>query len=58
MDTLGEYLEFHLKSAVLILANISENFRDLCLKTYKLNSAHYFTTLSLSWHAMLRNTNI
>lgn len=42
----------------MLLALIFENFRDLCLKLYKLDPAHYLTVPSLAWDAMLKLTEI
>ncbi|CAH1109716.1 unnamed protein product [Psylliodes chrysocephalus] len=43
---------------VLLLADVFENFRKVCLKKYKLDPAHYLTAPSLSWDAMLKYTQI
>ncbi|XP_072400351.1 uncharacterized protein [Diabrotica undecimpunctata] len=56
--TLGSYSDVYLKSDVLLLADIFENFRKVCLKQYNLDPAHYLTAPSLSWDAMLRYTKI
>ena len=55
---MGEYHEYHLKSDVLLLADIFENFKKTCLQYYKLDPCHYFTSPGLSWDAMLKMTNI
>ena len=55
---MGEYHDLYLKSDVLLLADVSENFRKTCLQYYKLDLCHYFTSLGLSWDAMLKMTNI
>lgn len=57
-QTLGDYSDVYLKSDVLLLADIFENFREICLKTYGLDPAQYFTAPGLSWDAMLRFTGI
>ena len=39
---------------VLLLAEIFENFRNVCLKNYELDPAHYYTSPGLSWDALLK----
>ena len=56
--TMGEYHDLYLKSDVLLLADVFENFRKTCLQYYKLDPCHYFTSPGLSWNAMLKLTNI
>jgi len=56
--TLRDYLELYNKSDVLILADIFENFRDVCMKEYKLDPAWYYTSPGLAWDAMLKLTGI
>ena len=43
---------------MLILANIFENFRDVCFKNYGLDPAWYYTSPGLSWDAMLKITAV
>jgi len=54
--TLGDYLEVYNKSDVLILADVFENFRNLCMREYELDPAWYYTVPGLAWHAALRCT--
>lgn len=56
--TLKDYTKIYLESDVLLLADIFENFRNICLKIYSLDPAHYFTAPSLSWDAMLKFTGV
>ena len=55
---MGEYHDLYLKSDFLLLADVFENFRKTCLKHYKLDPCHYFTSPGLSWDAMLKMTDI
>ena len=58
LKNMGEYHDLYLKSDILLLADVFENFRKTCLKNYKLDPCHYFTSPGLSWDAMLKMTNI
>ncbi|GFY67965.1 uncharacterized protein TNIN_431301 [Trichonephila inaurata madagascariensis] len=40
------------------LNEIFENFRKICMQTYKLDPCWYFTTPALSWDAMLLHTKV
>ena len=55
---MGEYHDLYLKSDVLLLTDIYENFRKTCLQYYKLDPCHYFTSPGLSWDAMLKMIDI
>ncbi|XP_065363259.1 uncharacterized protein LOC135956640 [Calliphora vicina] len=56
--TLEDYLMVYLKSDVLLLADVFENFRSVCKSIYKLDPCHYYTAPGLSWDAMLKITEI
>ena len=58
IKTVGEYHDLYLKSDVLLLADVFENFRKTCLQYYKLDPCHYFTSPGLSWDTMLKMTKI
>ena len=58
MKTLGEYHDLYLKSDVLLLADVFENFRETCFQYYELDPAHFYSAPGLSWNACLKMTGI
>ena len=58
MKTFKDYHKLYNETDVLLLADVFENFRDLCLKIYGLDPVYYFTAPGLAWDACLKMTNI
>ena len=58
METMKDYHELYNETDALLLADVFENFRDLCLKIYGLDPVYYFTAPGLAWDACLKMTNI
>ncbi|KFM71739.1 hypothetical protein X975_17934, partial [Stegodyphus mimosarum] len=58
IENMGEYSDLYVKTDVLLLCDVFEQFRSLCLKTYELDPAWYFTAPGLSWDAMLKCTQV
>ena len=58
LSSMGEYHDLYLKSDILLLADVFENFRRMCQEYYGLDSVHYFTSPGLSWDAMLKMTGV
>ena len=48
----------YLKTDVLLLVDVFENFRDKCLNIFGLDPCHYFTSPGLSWDAALKKTKV
>ena len=47
-----------MQSNTLLLADVFENFRDMCLKEYELDPAHFLSLPGLAWQACLKKNNI
>ena len=58
IKNLGEYQDMYLKMDVILLANVFEAFREVCLKNYGLDRAHFYTVHGLALKACLRKTKI
>ena len=55
---LREYHDLYLELDVLLLADVFENFRDVCRKNYDLDPAWYYTAPGLAWDAALEMTKV
>ena len=55
-QTLQDYHNIYLKSDVLLLADVFENFRKNCQKNYELDPCHYYTAPGVAWDACLKLT--
>ena len=58
INNLGEYHDLYVRSDTLLLADIFKNFRQSCLKNYKLDPAHFVSLPGLAWQACLKKTNV
>ena len=52
------YLGLYNKVDVLLLADVFENLRNICIKNYKLDPARYDTAPGLAWDAALKITEV
>ena len=58
MKNMGGYHNHYLRKDVLLLADVFEKFIDTCLKFYKLDLCHYFSSPELSWDVTLKMTGV
>ena len=58
LKNLGEYHNLYVQSDTLLLADVFENFRNVCIKVYELDPAHFLSLPGLAWQACLKKTNV
>ena len=58
LNNLGDCHVLYVQSDTLLLADVFENFRDMCLKEYELDPAHFLSLPGLAWQACLKKNNI
>ena len=56
--TMGDYTDLYCRTDVLLLADVFETFRKMCLRQYGLDLAHNYTSPGLSWDALLKKTRV
>ena len=57
LENLGDYHDLYVQSDTLLLADVFENFRDMCLKECELDPAQFLSLPGLAWQACLKKTN-
>ena len=55
---MGEYHDLYLRTDVVLLANVLESSRRVCLENYGLDPSHFYTAPGLAWKACLKKTGI
>ena len=55
---LGEYHDLYVQSDTLLLADVYENFRNICLEIYELDPVYFVSAPGLAWQACLRKTEV
>ena len=58
MKNMGDYHDYYLRKDVLLLTDAFEKFVDMCLKFYRLDPCHQFSSPGLSWNAMLKMAGV
>ena len=58
LENLGNYHDLYVKSDTLLSADVFEDFRDMCIKEYELDPAHFVSLPGLAWQVCLKKTNI
>ena len=58
IENMGEYHDLYLRTDVVLLANVFESFRRVCLENYGLDPSHFYTAPGLAWKACLTKTGV
>ena len=58
IKNLAEYHDLYVQSDTILLADIFESFRNLCLNTHKLDPAYFLSLPGLAWQACLKHSGI
>ena len=57
-ENLGGWHNLYFQSDTLLLADIFENFRNMCIKLCELDLAHFLSGPGLAWEAFLKKTEV
>ena len=57
-NNLGDYHDLYVQSVILLLADVFENFRNMCIKVYEPDPAHFLSAPGLAWQACLKKTGV
>ena len=58
INNLGDYYEIYVQSDTLLLADVYENFRNMCLEKYELDPTYFVSAPGLAWQACLKKTRV
>ena len=53
LENLGNYHDLYVQSDTLLLAHVFNNFRNMCLKEYELDPAHFLSLPGIWWNMSL-----
>ena len=55
---LGNYHDLYVQSDTLLLADVFKNFRNMFIKVYELDPAHFLSAPGLAWQACLKKAEV
>ena len=57
IKNIGEYHDLHVQSDTLLLTDVFENVRNMCIKIYKLDPVKFLSVFGLAWQVALNEAN-
>ena len=58
IKNLGEYHDLYVQSDTLLLTDVYENFRNMCLDKCELDPVYFISAPGLAWQACLKKTGV
>ena len=58
LKNMGDYHDLYLETDGILLANVFESFRKVCIENYGLDPAHFYTAPGLAWKPFLKKTGV
>ena len=58
IKSLGEYPDLYVQNDKIFLADVFENFRNMCLEIYDLDPEKFLPALELTWQVALKKTKV
>ena len=58
VKNLGYYHDLYVQSDTLLLADLLENFRNMCFEIYQLDPPKFLSAPGLAWQAALKKTKV
>ena len=58
IKNMGEYQDLYLLTDTILLANVFESFKTVCMDNHGLDPVHFYTVPGLAWKACLKKTGI
>ena len=55
---LGDYHDLYVQSDTILLADVFENIRNMCIKVYELDPAHFLSAPGLAYQVCLKKTEV
>ena len=58
INSIGDYHELYVQSDTLLLADVYENFRNMCFEKYQLDPTYFVSAPGSAWQACFRKTGV